>query len=56
MQLSKTKANFMLLVAAIIWGSGYLFSKQATNAGMHAGTINAIRGADIRRVSLPFLS
>lgn len=44
MQLSKTKANFMLLVAAIIWGSGYLFSKKATNAGMHAGTINAIRG------------
>lgn len=34
----------MLLVAAVIWGSGYLFSKQATNAGMHAGTINAIRG------------
>lgn len=44
MQISKSRANLMLLVAAVIWGSGYLFSKQATNAGMHAGTINAIRG------------
>lgn len=44
MTISKGRANFMLLMAAIIWGSGYLFSKQATNANMHAGTINAIRG------------
>lgn len=44
MSISKGKANTMLIFAAIIWGAGYLFSKQATNAGMHAGTINAIRG------------
>lgn len=44
MRVTKTKANAMLLLAAIIWGAGYIFSKQATNAGMHAGLINAIRG------------
>lgn len=44
MHISKGRANLMLLVAAIIWGSGYIFSKQATNANMQAGTINAIRG------------
>ncbi|MCI1985090.1 MAG: DMT family transporter [Lactobacillus sp.] len=44
MQISKTRANLMLLGAAIIWGAGYIFSKLATNAGMHAGLINAIRG------------
>lgn len=44
MSISKGRANVMLLVAAVIWGAGYLFSKQATNAGMQAGTINAIRG------------
>ncbi|WP_407894520.1 DMT family transporter [Lacticaseibacillus sp. N501-2] len=44
MKVTKAKANAMLLLAAIIWGAGYIFSKQATNAGMHAGLINAIRG------------
>ena len=34
----------MLLLAAIIWGAGYIFSKMATNAHMQAGLINAIRG------------
>lgn len=44
MRITKTKANLMLGLAAVIWGAGYIFSKQATNAGMHAGLINAIRG------------
>ncbi|MTV82783.1 DMT family transporter [Secundilactobacillus folii] len=44
MQVSKGKANLMLLLAAIIWGSGYVFSKMATNAHFQAGMINAIRG------------
>lgn len=44
MQISKSRANTMLFVAAVIWGAGYIWSKQATNAGMHAGLINAIRG------------
>ena len=33
-----------VVLGAIIWGAGYIFSKQATNAGMHAGLINGIRG------------
>lgn len=44
MQISKRRANFMLLAAAMIWGAGYIFSKMATNANMQAGLINAIRG------------
>ncbi|WP_125702531.1 DMT family transporter [Lacticaseibacillus daqingensis] len=44
MQLSKTRANGLLLLAATIWGAGYIWSKQATNAGMPAGLINGIRG------------
>lgn len=44
MQISKGHANFMLLIAAMIWGAGYIFSKLATNANMQAGLINAIRG------------
>lgn len=44
MKLSKTQANFALLLTATIWGAGYIFSKQATNANMPAGVINAIRG------------
>ncbi|WP_225048032.1 DMT family transporter [Lacticaseibacillus kribbianus] len=43
MTITKTRANAMLGVAAIIWGSGYLFTKLATNAGMPAGLINGIR-------------
>lgn len=44
MKLTKTQANFALTLTAIIWGAGYIFSKQATNAGMPAGLINGIRG------------
>lgn len=44
MQISKGRANFMLLMAAMIWGAGYIFTKLATNANMSAGLINAIRG------------
>ena len=43
MQVSKGRANLMLLLAAIIWGAGYIFSKMATNPHMQAGLINAIR-------------
>ena len=44
MQISKGRANLMLMGAAVIWGAGYIWSTQATNAGMHAGLINSIRG------------
>ncbi|WP_225352050.1 hypothetical protein [Secundilactobacillus similis] len=44
MRVTKTRANLMLLIAAIIWGAGYIFSKMATNANMQAGLINGIRG------------
>lgn len=44
MQISKGRANLMLLMAAMIWGAGYIFTKLATNANMQAGLINAIRG------------
>lgn len=42
--MTKTKANWLLMAAALIWGSGYIFTKMGTNAGLEAGTINAIRG------------
>lgn len=44
LKISKGRANLMLLLAAMIWGSGYIFSKLATNAHFQAGLINAIRG------------
>ncbi|KIS03533.1 DMT family transporter [Paucilactobacillus wasatchensis] len=44
MKLSKLQANLLLLATAIIWGISYLVVKQATNAQMPAGLINAIRG------------
>lgn len=44
MKLSKTQANLVLTLTAIIWGSGYIFTKMATNAAMPAGLINAFRG------------
>ncbi len=44
MKLTKTQANLALTLTAIIWGAGYIFSKQATNAHMPAGLINGIRG------------
>lgn len=53
MQISKGRANLMLLMAAMIWGAGYIFSKMATNAHMQAGLINAIRG--LIYASLAFL-
>lgn len=45
MTLSKKNANLTLLFVAFMWGSSYSFIKQATLAGMRAGTINMIRGA-----------
>ncbi|WP_137602376.1 DMT family transporter [Paucilactobacillus nenjiangensis] len=45
MKLSKVQANIVLFVTAIIWGAGYLFVKQATDAQMTAGMINFFRGA-----------
>ncbi|MCI1283727.1 MAG: DMT family transporter [Lacticaseibacillus songhuajiangensis] len=44
MKLSKTQANLVLTLTAIIWGSGYIFTKLATNAHMPAGMINGFRG------------
>lgn len=44
MKLTKTQANLVLTLTAIIWGSGYIFTKMATNAHMPAGLINGIRG------------
>lgn len=44
MKLSKLQANLILLTTAILWGASYLFIKQAVNAGMPAGMINALRG------------
>ena len=42
--LTKTKANFLLLTAAMIWGAGFIFSKQATDAQIPVGLINGFRG------------
>lgn len=42
--MTKTKANFLLLTAAMIWGAGFIFSKQATDAQIPAGLINGFRG------------
>lgn len=44
MKLSKLQANLLLLFTAIIWGASYIVVKQATNAQMPAGLINAFRG------------
>lgn len=42
--MSKTKANLLLLAAAMIWGAGFIFSKQATDAKIPVGLINGFRG------------
>lgn len=44
MKLSRLQANLLLLLTAIIWGASYIVVKQATNALMPAGLINAFRG------------
>lgn len=44
MKLTKLQANLALTLTAVIWGAGYIFSKQATNAHMPAGMINGLRG------------
>jgi drug/metabolite transporter (DMT)-like permease len=54
MKLSKIQANMLLLACAIIWGLGYLFSKQATNAEIPPGMINATRGLIYSAVALIF--
>ncbi|EEW53303.1 DMT family transporter [Limosilactobacillus antri] len=44
MKISKKQAALLLLLATILWGSSYIFLKQATESGMHSGLINACRG------------
>lgn len=44
MKLTKTQANLLLLLVAIIWGSGYLFSKLATDAEIAPSMIGVCRG------------
>lgn len=44
MKLSKTQANIILLIAAILWGGSYLLIKQTVAAGLPAGLLNALRG------------
>lgn len=45
MQLRKSHANGLLLLAALIWGTSYTMIKVTTRAGMPAGLLNGIRGA-----------
>lgn len=45
MKISKRRANVMLLVVAILWGSSYVLAKLTINAGMESGIINAVRGS-----------
>lgn len=44
MKLSKPLANLVLLFVTVLWGSTYIFNKMVVTAGMHSGTINAVRG------------
>lgn len=44
MPITKKRANLMLLMVAILWGSSYVFAKLTLEAGMHSGLINACRG------------
>lgn len=44
MKLTKTQANLALTLTAVIWGSGYIFTKLATDAHVPAGLINGYRG------------
>lgn len=44
MSITKHRANLMLLMVAILWGSSYIFAKLTIEAGMHSGLINACRG------------
>ncbi|KRL05181.1 DMT family transporter [Liquorilactobacillus oeni] len=44
MKLTRWQANLFLLLTAIIWGTSYIFIKQALKGGMPAGLINSLRG------------
>lgn len=44
MQISQSRANLMLVLVAILWGSSYVFAKQVVDAGMQSGLINGCRG------------
>lgn len=44
MKISQSRANIMLVIVAILWGSSYVFAKQVVDAGMQSGLINGCRG------------
>ena len=44
MRISQSRANLMLVLVAILWGSSFVFAKQVVDAGMQSGLINGCRG------------
>ncbi|GGD59017.1 DMT family transporter [Paenibacillus nasutitermitis] len=50
----KITADFMLILVAIIWGSGFIASQMAIDAGMSSALIMALRFTIAALVMLPF--
>ena len=44
MKMTKLIANALLLVVAVLWGSGFVATKFALDANVPAGFINFFRG------------
>lgn len=54
MKLTKNKANFILLIVSVIWGSGFIVVKYTMDAGVPAGLLNGFRGLIFLILTLAF--
>ncbi len=54
MKLTRFRANIVIVLITIIWGSGFISTKYCINAGMQAGLINLFRGLIFMALTVVF--